>query len=68
MQKQPRAKGQPTVILAKTVKGMVCLMKLKQSNKTHQIKKMQIDSLNMRDRFNLPFMMNSLRVTFLSSK
>ncbi|WP_224973187.1 pyruvate dehydrogenase (acetyl-transferring), homodimeric type [Acinetobacter oleivorans] len=51
-----KAKGQPTVILAKTVKGYGLSEEIEAVNKTHQIKKMQIDSLKyVRDRFNLPF-------------
>ena len=48
--------GQPTVILAKTVKGYGLSDEIEAVNKTHQIKKMQHDSLKyVRDRFNLPF-------------
>ncbi len=48
--------GQPTVILAKTVKGYGLSDEIEAVNKTHQIKKMQLDSLKyVRDRFNLPF-------------
>lgn len=51
-----KAKGQPTVILAKTIKGYGLSEEIEAVNKTHQIKKMQIDSLRyVRDRFNLPF-------------
>ena len=50
------SKGQPTVILAKTIKGYGLSEEIEAVNKTHQIKKMQIDSLRyVRDRFNLPF-------------
>jgi pyruvate dehydrogenase complex dehydrogenase (E1) component len=42
--------------LAKTVKGYGLSDEIEAVNKTHQIKKMQIDSLKyVRDRFNLPF-------------
>ena len=48
--------GQPTVILAKTVKGYGLSRSAQSVNKTHQIKKLDIDSLKyFRDRFNLPF-------------
>ena len=48
-------KGQPTVILAKTVKGYGTGAGEAQ-NKTHQIKKLDLDSLKaFRDRFNMPF-------------
>lgn len=48
--------GQPTVILAKTVKGYGLSDEIEAVNKTHQIKKMHIESLRyVRDRFNLPF-------------
>ncbi|KAA8731290.1 pyruvate dehydrogenase (acetyl-transferring), homodimeric type [Acinetobacter qingfengensis] len=47
---------QPTVILAKTVKGYGLSDEIEAVNKTHQIKKMQIESLKyVRNRFNLPF-------------
>ncbi|MFZ5757798.1 MAG: pyruvate dehydrogenase (acetyl-transferring), homodimeric type [Pseudomonadota bacterium] len=47
-------KGQPTVILAKTVKGYGTGAGEAQ-NKTHQIKKLDIDSLReFRDRFDIP--------------
>ncbi|HRM14233.1 MAG TPA: pyruvate dehydrogenase (acetyl-transferring), homodimeric type [Acinetobacter parvus] len=50
-----KSKGQPTVILAKTVKGYGLSDEVEAVNKTHQIKKMQLDSLKyVRDRFNLP--------------
>ncbi len=42
MLKQCKAKGQPTVILAKTVKGYGLSDEIEAVNKTHQIKKMQI--------------------------
>ncbi len=47
--------GQPTVILAKTVKGYGMGLSEAQ-NKTHQIKKLDIASLKeFRDRFDMPF-------------
>ncbi|MBA3022970.1 MAG: pyruvate dehydrogenase (acetyl-transferring), homodimeric type [Sideroxydans sp.] len=48
-------KGQPTVILAKTVKGYGMGSSGEAQNPTHQQKKMDIGSLrNFRDRFNIP--------------
>lgn len=48
-------KGQPTVILAKTVKGYGTGIG-QATNKTHQLKKLDMDSLKaFRDRFDLPF-------------
>src|SRR5699024_5863558 len=48
-------KGQPTVILAKTVKGYGT-GEGEGANKTHQMKDLDIESLKMfRDRFNMPF-------------
>ncbi len=48
--------GQPTVILAKTVKGYGLSQEAESVNKSHQIKKLPIESLKyFRDRFNLPF-------------
>ena len=48
--------GQPTVILAKTVKGYGLSHEAESINKTHQIKKLPVESLKyFRDRFNLPF-------------
>jgi pyruvate dehydrogenase E1 component len=48
-------KGQPTVILAKTVKGYG-LGAGEAINKSHQLKKLDIDSLKaFRDRFDMPF-------------
>ncbi|PTQ90625.1 pyruvate dehydrogenase E1 component [Agitococcus lubricus] len=48
-------KGQPTVILAKTVKGYGTGAG-EAVNKTHQLKKLDIDSLKaFRDRFDMPF-------------
>ncbi|WP_435627864.1 pyruvate dehydrogenase (acetyl-transferring), homodimeric type [Candidatus Ferrigenium straubiae] len=47
--------GQPTVILAKTVKGYGMGASGEAQNPTHQQKKMDIDSLRQfRDRFNIP--------------
>ena len=47
--------GQPTVILAKTVKGYGMGESGEGQNRSHQQKKMDIDSLkDMRDRFKLP--------------
>ena len=47
-------KGQPTVILAKTVKGYGMGESGEGTNATHQQKKMDVESLlNMRDRFGL---------------
>jgi len=47
--------GQPTVILAKTVKGYG-LGAGEAQNKTHQMKKLDLDSLReFRDRFDMPF-------------
>ncbi len=48
-------KGQPTVILAKTIKGFGMGLSGEAQNITHQQKKMSVDSIrNMRDRFLLP--------------
>lgn len=48
-------KGQPTVILAKTVKGYGTGM-AQAVNKAHQIKKLNLDSLKeFRDQFDIPF-------------
>ena len=48
-------KGQPTVILAKTVKGYGMGKIGEGKNTTHQQKKMDLDSIRqMRDRFNIP--------------
>lgn len=49
------SKGQPVVILAKTVKGYATGAG-QAANKTHQMKSMDIDSLRkFRDRFDMPF-------------
>jgi pyruvate dehydrogenase E1 component len=48
-------KGQPTVILAKTVKGYGMGVAGEAQNPTHQQKKMDLDELRIfRDRFNIP--------------
>ena len=48
-------KGQPTVILAKTVKGYGMGESGEGKNISHQVKKMDIDALKQfRDRFNVP--------------
>jgi pyruvate dehydrogenase E1 component len=48
-------KGQPTVILAKTVKGYGMGRAAEAKNPTHQIKKLALDSIKeFRDRFNIP--------------
>ncbi len=50
-----KANGKPTVILAKTVKGYG-LGAGESVNKTHQMKKMDIESLkSFRDRYDIPF-------------
>ncbi|MDO8465095.1 MAG: pyruvate dehydrogenase (acetyl-transferring), homodimeric type [Gallionella sp.] len=50
-----RHTGQPTVILAKTVKGYGMGASGEAQNPTHQQKKMDMDSLRQfRDRFNIP--------------
>ena len=49
-------KGQPTVILAQTVKGYGMGEAGEAINETHSVKKLDIDSLKQfRDRFELPF-------------
>ncbi|MDA7425119.1 pyruvate dehydrogenase (acetyl-transferring), homodimeric type [Thalassococcus lentus] len=49
------AKGQPTVLLVKTVKGYGMGTAGEGQNTTHQQKKMQLDQLKaMRDRFQIP--------------
>lgn len=51
-----KTEGQPTVILAKTVKGYGLSRAAQSINKTHQIKKLDLDALKyFRDRFDLPF-------------
>jgi pyruvate dehydrogenase E1 component len=48
-------KGQPTVILAKTVKGYGMGKAGEAKNPTHQLKKLDTDSVReFRDRFNIP--------------
>lgn len=50
-----KTQGQPTVILAQTVKGYGLSPEAESINKTHQIKKLQAEALTyFRDRFNLP--------------
>ncbi len=50
-----RAKGAPTVILAKTVKGYAFGAAAEAQNSTHSVKKLDIDSLKrFRDRFGIP--------------
>ena len=56
-----KANGQPTVILAKTVKGYGLSNEAESINKTHQIKKLDIAALRyFYERFNLPFDDNDL--------
>lgn len=51
-----KTKGQPTVVLVKTVKGYGLSNQAQSVNKTHQIKKLEKDALiYFRDRFDLPF-------------
>lgn len=51
-----KTKGQPTVILVKTVKGYGLSEQAQAVNKTHQIKKLDLRGLKyFRDRFDLPF-------------
>ncbi len=51
-----KSTGQPVVILAKTVKGYGLSDAVQSANKSHQIKKMGLPSLQyFRDRFDLPF-------------
>lgn len=48
-------KGQPTVILAKTVKGYGMGQSGEAQNKTHSVKKLELESLkDFRDRFDIP--------------
>src|SRR5213079_1289620 len=48
-------KGQPTVILAKTIKGYGLGKQGQAKNPTHQLKKMDLATIReMRDRFNVP--------------
>ncbi len=48
-------KGQPTVILAQTVKGYAMGSSAESANVAHSVKKLDLDSLKaFRDRFNIP--------------
>ena len=48
-------KGQPTVILAKTIKGYGLGKQGEAKNPTHQLKKVDVETLrHVRDRFNVP--------------
>ena len=48
-------KGQPTVILAKTIKGFGLGKQGEAKNPTHQLKKVDLDTIrHVRDRFNIP--------------
>ncbi len=48
-------KGQPTVILAKTIKGYGLGKQGQAKNPTHQLKKVDLNTIReMRDRFNIP--------------
>ncbi|MCL4800168.1 MAG: pyruvate dehydrogenase (acetyl-transferring), homodimeric type [Burkholderiales bacterium] len=48
-------KGQPTVILAKTIKGYGLGRQGQAQNPTHQLKKLDIETIrHVRDRFNVP--------------
>jgi pyruvate dehydrogenase E1 component len=48
-------KGQPTVILAKTIKGYGLGRQGQAKNPTHQLKKLDLDTIRaMRDRFRIP--------------
>ncbi|MBI3370355.1 MAG: pyruvate dehydrogenase (acetyl-transferring), homodimeric type [Betaproteobacteria bacterium] len=48
-------KGQPTVILAKTIKGFGLGRQGQAQNPTHQLKKLDLETIRqMRDRFNIP--------------
>ena len=51
-----KTKGQPTVILVKTVKGYGLSAQTQAVNKSHQVKKLDQEALMyFRDRFDLPF-------------
>ena len=53
--KATKAKGKPTVILAKTIKGYGLGDVVQAKNPSHQQKKMNVESLReFRDRFNIP--------------
>ncbi len=48
-------KGQPTVILAKTIKGYGLGKQGQAKNPTHQLKKLELETISeFRDRFNIP--------------
>jgi len=48
-------KGQPTVVLAKTIKGYGLGKQGQAKNPTHQLKKLDVDTIReIRDRFNVP--------------
>jgi pyruvate dehydrogenase E1 component len=50
-----KTKGQPTVILAKTIKGYGLGKQGQAQNPTHQLKKLQLDTIReFRDRFSIP--------------
>ena len=50
-----KVKGQPTVILAKTIKGWTLGSHFEARNATHQMKKLSLDDLKgFRDRLNIP--------------
>jgi pyruvate dehydrogenase E1 component len=54
-------KGQPTVILAKTIKGYGLGKQGQAKNPTHQLKKLDLDTIReFRDRFNIPIADNEL--------
>ena len=65
-----KTKGQPTVILVKTVKGYGLSTQIQSVNKAHQIKKIDESGLKyFRDRFDLPLTDEQLKkITFLSPK
>ena len=50
-----KTKGQPTVVLVKTVKGYGLSTQTQAVNKSHQIKKLDQALMYFRDRFDLPF-------------
>ena len=50
-----KVKGQPTVILAKTIKGWTLGSHFEARNSTHQMKKLTLDDLKeFRDRLHIP--------------
>ena len=54
-------KGQPTVILAKTIKGYGLGKQGQAKNPTHQLKKLDLETIrDFRDRFNIPVADNKL--------